>query len=329
MVAIFKNEKIEKKRKMGEHFNFSARILTIKTRLLHQLLTLIVSILLISGCNSNSSDARVDITNWKNTPAWELAKAVRDEDISKIKKIAIENPQLLNCVEPVEKSPLIRWCVGMEKYNSLKALLENGANPNIATIYGKTALYEAAGFSWIDCNAKKDAKYVKLLLQHGADPNLYFKGGEPGYTYEAGNSPLIESIGCGIEKTKALVEKGADINHKTSGSQSTAAIIALDCSEYPDYAYYLIVEKKANVADCYYLNYKDPENPHKKFYPVNTLRMYWIYDLDSPEYKKKMEIVKEFKRQGIDYWKTKPDEKAISDIKEFYADTWQEYIKKY
>jgi hypothetical protein len=292
-------------------------------------ITLVICICFFTGCDGKNSDARVDITNWKNTPAWELAKAVRDEDISKIKKIAMENPQLLNCVEPVEKSPLIRWCVGMEKYDSLKALLENGADPDIATIYGKTALYEAAGFSWIDTQAKQDAKYVKLLLQYGADPNIYFKGGEPGYTYEAGNSPLIESIGCGIEKTKALVEAGADINHKTAGSKSTVAIKALDFSEYPDYAYYLIVEKKANVKDCYYLMYNDKEEHDKKYHPIDSLRIFWIFDLDTPEYKKKMEIVKEFKRQGVDYWKTEIPKYTLETIKEQYPKNWKEYIKKY
>lgn len=37
------------------------------------------------------------------------------------------------------------------------------------------------------------------------------------------------------------------------------------------------------------------DNPNDKFYPVDILR-YWVYDLDSKEYKIKMEIVKEFVR---------------------------------
>lgn len=299
-----------------------------------EVITIVICICFFTGCDGKNSDARVDITNWKNTPAWELAKAVRDEDISKIKKIAIENPQLLNSVEPVEKSPLIRWCVGMEKYDSLKALLENGADPNVATIYGKTALYEAAGFSWVDTLAKQDAKYVKLLLKYGADPNIYFKGGEPGYTYEAGNSPLIESIGCGIEKTKALVEAGADINHKTI-SKTTAAIIALlrggpnSTLEGLEYARYLIVYKKASIKEPYLRRFIMPgDNPNDNFYPINLLRN-WIYPLDSKEYKIKMEIVKEFKRQGVDYWETKIPKYTLETIKEQYPNTWKEYIKKY
>lgn len=36
----------------------------------------------------------------------------------------------------------------------------------------------------------------------------------------------MRSIGCGIEKTKALVETGADINYKTKLG-TTAAIVAL------------------------------------------------------------------------------------------------------
>ena len=61
----------------------------------------------------------------------------------------------------------------MEKYNSAEALLKAGANPDIISSYsGTTALYLAAGFSWIDNHAKKDPKFIKLLLEYGADPNI-------------------------------------------------------------------------------------------------------------------------------------------------------------
>ncbi|WP_312648360.1 hypothetical protein [Aminipila sp.] len=59
----------------------------------------------------------------------------------------------------------------------------------------------------------------------------------------------MESIGCGIEKTKALVEGGADIDYKTLQGK-TAAIMALReggpnaTLDGMEYAYYLIAEKK-------------------------------------------------------------------------------------
>ena len=42
-----------------------------------------------------------------------------------------------------------------------------------------------------------------------------------------------------------------------------------------------------------------------------------------------MEIVKEFERQGVNYWDTKINKYTLQQIKKLYPDTWEEYIKKY
>lgn len=98
----------------------------------------------------------------------------------------------------------------------------------------------------------------------------------------------MNSIGCGIEKTKALVEGGADINYKTK-SGYTAAIVALQIGgsygtiEAMQYSYYLITEKKAKIDEPYYKpeNVTMPnDNQNDKFYPVDILRN-WITQLDS------------------------------------------------
>lgn len=189
---------------------------------------------------------------YKNTPAWELACAVKKENTKKIEKIVKENPELLNYQDPKYGATLLIWSVGTERYKSAETLLKCGADPNIKThsdpdkqkytAVGETALYIASGYSWIDNDAKKDPKYVKLLLKYGADPNINYVGFENSVS-EPGESPLMYSIGCGIEKTKALVEGGADINYKTK-SGSCAADKAILCHQQPEYAYYLIVEKK-------------------------------------------------------------------------------------
>jgi hypothetical protein len=277
------------------------------------------------------------VTNIKifiNTPVWNLAKAVNDQNTNVIEQIAKEKPELLNYKDPKYNVSLLLWSVGMEKYKSCEALLKGGANPNIVSEpYGESPLFVASGFSWVDNQAKEDPKYVKLLLKYGANPNINYIGSDDD-TIEPGTSPLMNSIGSGIEKTKALVEGGANINYKTK-SGDTAANKALGRGgpnatiEGMEYAHYLIVEKKAKITDPYYRTiFLKDEDPNKKFYPVNTLRS-WTYDLDSKEYKIKMEIVQEFERQGADYWSTKIPNPILEKLKEHYPDTWEEYIKKY
>lgn len=264
--------------------------------------------------------------------------AVKGQKARTIEKIAKNKPQLLNYQEPKYGATLLLWAIGMEKYKSAEALLKCGADPNIAsTTEGETPLFAAAGFSWIDNDAKKDPKYVKLLLRYGANPNKNYVGSDDPETetiIEPGTSPLMHSIGCGIEKTKALVEAGADINYKTK-SGKTASIGALRAGgpnstlEGMEYAHYLIVQKNAKVSEPYFrrITYGD-EDPNEEFFAVNILRN-WVYDLDSKEYKIKMEIVEEFARQGVNYWDTKIREDTLEQIKILYPDTWEEYIKKY
>lgn len=314
-----------------------------------KIVLLVVCAILTCLCQLNSRAIAeggymiTDIRIYKNTPAWELALAVKNQNTSKIEKIAKNKPDLLNYQDPKYGATLLLWAVGTERYKSAEALLKCGADPNIAsndkTSYGgQTPLFVAAGFSWVDRSAKKDPKYVKLLLSYGADPNICYTGfnipGEKSMI-ETGTSPLMNSIGCGIEKTKALVEAGADINYKTK-SGNTAAIEALLTGgnrtlEYLQYAYYLIVEKKAKVNEPYYRGEHmtlPGQNPNDKFYPVDILRD-WVYDLDSKEHQIKMEIVEEFARQGVNYWETKIDNFTLGIIKKRYPDTWEEYIKKY
>lgn len=295
--------------------------------------TVILSSCQFNGKGTEKGEYKITNINIYKTPVWELALAVRDQKTETIEKLAKNEPQLLNYQEPKYGATLLYWAVGMEKYESAETLLKCGADPNIASAirHGETPLFVAAEYSWIDNDAKKDPKYVKLLLRYGADPNKNYTGSDgPGTktVTEPGTSPLMNSIPCGIEKTKALVEAGADINYKTK-SGNTAAREALLSDEYPEYAYYLIVQKKAKVSDPYYrrASYGN-EDPNEKFFPVNILRN-WVYKLDSKEYKMKMEIVEEFARQGVNYWDTKIPKDRLAQIKKLYPETWEEYIKKY
>jgi len=305
------------------------------------IIILIISLLLLSSCNisgANFGEGEYSITNiriFEETPAWELAQAVRRQSTGRIKRIAEETPELLNYQDPKYGATLLIWSVGTERYRSAQALLDAGADPDVICRYtGGTALFLAADYSWVDNLAKKNPRFVNLLLKHGADPNINFIGHEVNNTPQIGTSPLMNSIACGIEKTKALVEAGANINHQAE-RKGTASIDALMwggmnvSTQMREYAHYLIVEKKADITQPYYRDFVlSGDDPYEEFWPVNLLRN-WVCDLDSEDYKMKMEIVEEFARQGVNYWEAPIPGRILERIKGRYPDTWEEYIKLY
>ena len=270
----------------------------------------------------------IDIEIYKDTPAWELAKAVKRQDVKKIAQIAKETPELLDYQDPTHGTNLLCWSVGVEKYKSVEALLKGGADPDIISEYcGGTALYCAASYSRIDSQAKKDPKYVKLLLEYGADPNIGYIGNERDNSTEIGTTPLMQSIGTGIGKTKALVEGGADINAQTEGGDSAVLLAVSEGGPNAtlaamEYAHYLIVEKKADVTRPWFLASGEEM-------PLAILLRRWIYEIGSEEHRIKMEIVEEFTRQGEDYWAMEILDRDLEIIKRKFPDTWEEYIKVY
>ena len=271
---------------------------------------------------------------YKGTLAWDLAKAVNNQDTKAINVILAKNPAALDYQDPLYGTTLLFWSVGMEKYNSAETLLKAGANPDIISVYeGVTALYIASGYSYIDTHANKDPKFVELLLRYGADPNIGFVGSDHYNSPEIGTTPLMESIGCGIGKTKALVAGGADINFSTdrgmtaslrsiwiaNGARSSVSVEL----EVTEYAYYLIVENHSDISKPW-LGRESGE----PVYPVIFLRD-WFMKLDDKGYQRKMEIIDEFNRQGFDYWSTPISNQQLLQIQRLYPNSWKEYIKRY
>lgn len=284
----------------------------------------------------NNKDDKLTIKNieiFKNTLVWDLAIALESSKLELANDLILKNNEnLVNFQDPYFGTTLLMRAISTENYEHVKFLLKKGANPNIKSKIGTTALFYSIIYSNFNYLTKDDPKYVRILLKYGADPNIPYCAPKTEGSIspiECGSTPLMLAVQRGDEKVKLLIEAGADINYKTKLG-TTAAINALMTKDI-EVAHYLIFIKKAKVTDPYYFYYtfdEDKINSEKPHLPISLLEN-WLVDLDSKEHKMKMDIVEEFKRQGQDYWSIEKHPKTIERIKKIYPNSWQEYLDRY
>jgi ankyrin repeat protein len=142
---------------------------------------------------------------FKNTSNWELAKAVDREDTTAIKQLIRKNKLNVDLQEPRFGRTLLLLAIGNDKLKSTKALLEMGANLNIADSQKYKPIHEASQFIPLK---KNTLQILELLIQHGADVSdtlVQRKGNDTSYFYV----PLMgacENLAC----AKLLLEHGAN-----------------------------------------------------------------------------------------------------------------------
>lgn len=309
---------------------------------------ILITLLAFSFINISCTNQNLKLINnaenrcleiFKDTEDYKLAKAVKNNNLKKINSIIQNDKSIIERSYNENYYSVLHFAVKLEREEATIELLKNGFNPNVKNKNGETPLHIAAGFpSIVFYNSYRNTKLIEILLEYGADTESTYSFQFLKNLTTVPTTPLMESIrnslsmspsseisnilsSIGIEdfpetrkenvcleKTKMLVEEGhADINHKTTYG-ITASIFALYYGEI-EKAHYLIVQKKADITEPFYMNDED----YKKgitTHPVELLRKL-VYPLDSEEYKLKLEIIEEFKNQGIDYY----SEPVSGDIK--------------
>lgn len=192
----------------------------------------------------------------KDTPVWELAKAVKNEDTDEIRYLIKEKHLDVNYQERKSAwgATLLDLAVGNGKVKSVKALLDNGARIDDSQLDHLCV---------ITIHIRHRLEILKLLLEHGANPNQV----QEGYYYLNGDSipkvmrtPLngaIDDLAC----TKLLLDYGADMYYQVNSPKDDFQIKyfnwvgLLELQDDPDYtdrifvAKYLIVDKQMPIPD--------------------------------------------------------------------------------
>lgn len=128
-----------------------------------------------------------------------IMKALRDGDKQAFKKLALQHPKAGNLRGPGGTTPLMQAALYGDT-DSVRLLLDNGANPNIANEAEATALM------W----AVDDIEKTRLLLDRGADVNARSADSRTALLIAAGRFGSREVV-------RLLLDRGADIKVKSPG----------------------------------------------------------------------------------------------------------------
>ena len=274
-----------------------------------------------------------DVCRFQGTKAWNLAKAIDDQNIREIRRQVVVLKVPIDTKDRKKLFTPLMYAVFNNNIQSVKVLLELGADPNIPTDSisdkGDNSVIIASRYSDISI------EILKLLLKYGGNPNST----ECGRNYDmdgdwipARSSALscAVSISGEIEKVKILVEAGANVNNYDGDFQDAPLMDAL-LLDRMNIALYLL----EHGADY---NYKfrscapSSGGGSRDVDILYRLRQ-CIYPLDSQEYKDKLKVIKFLKDRGVDYRKSLVDvetKKMINNVMHFKTyKEYQNYLKRY
>lgn len=274
-----------------------------------------------------------DVCRFQGTKAWNLAKAIDDQNIREIRRQVVVLKVPIDTKDRKKLFTPLMYAVFNNDIQSVKVLLELGADPNIPTDSisdkGDNSVIIASRYSDISI------EILKLLLKYGGNPNST----ECGRNYDmdgdwipARSSALscAVSISGEIEKVKVLVEAGANVNNYDGDFQDAPLMDAL-LLDRMNIALYLL-EHGADYNDKFRSCAPSSGGGSRDVDILYRLRQ-CIYPLDSQEYKDKLKVIKFLKDRGVDYRKSLVDvetKKMINNVMHFKTyKEYQNYLNRY
>lgn len=266
-----------------------------------------------SSCSTKRELRGNNYELFENTPAWDLAKAVRDEDIKEVEKLVGKTPTIINYQEPKFGNTLLMLTILNQQKKPFRTLLSLNADVNIHNAsYGTSAIIDACRYSDFDI------QFVEALLEKGANVNDIEAGGIQDDNTQF--TPLMVAAGANrLDLIELLLRFGADLNYQNEAGRSILTEAALG-GKYEMTLY--LLQKGANFRRPLF------QRPNGPVYLVDFLREVFK-PLGSREHFHKMEIVKFLGTQGIDYWSAPIPDYIKRKAQEKYPSYWEEYLKKY
>jgi len=285
-------------------------------------IVLFITSVLMIACTGNKlhNTDELSYQDYIGSPAEELVKAVISQNETKIKAILTEDIKLAYYMPNYGRNSPLCIAVELDKYKSVKTILEMGVSPDSVDIYGKSPFTLAC--------MKENSVMLKLIL--GYSPNInkvYFN-----YKGEKVRTPIYSAVeGC-VENVKILIEKGADTSYKLDDLTLLGAALCNEKIRKTKYhkieiVHYLLLKLRVDFEE-----YKtrgrclpSASDAHRGLPPKILFNFRHLdYPLDSREYQLKMECVEYLKQHGLDYWK----EPIPNIIKHIYKDN-PDYLKEY
>ena len=169
----------------------------------------------------------VSLTTFADTDL-RLLDAAKGQDWNEVHSLLNEKGIQVNATQP-DGATALAFAVYHDNVETVKRLLDAGADPNIANDYGVTPLILAS--------ENRSATMVETLLIGGADPNAAMWSGE---------TLLMTAARTGFsEAMQMLLDHGADINAQDPRRGQSALMWAISFG-YPDMAR-LLIERGADI----------------------------------------------------------------------------------
>lgn len=257
--------------------------------------------LLLVSCSLGAG--RRNVSFFKDTKAYELAKAVQKADLKQIETLVKEDSTLLTVTNPVSENNVLALCLHVGQFESLKKLLKMGADPNFINSKTKSSvLMESCSYFGNFFNLKEDNRYAELLLQYGADPTYALENdftNEKGYSFIA-TSPLMQASGLNLQLVKTLIQYGADPYRKLGKERNTPFAHAVATRSF-DIIQYYIDSFNVDIHQPMSVVLRKPDNVEVTYYIQDYIMEFMAYKDGTEGFEKKQKLIKYLEAKGVDF----------------------------